>query len=98
MLGVRRFRECQIDLWVGDQKDFHVDRFFSSCADLLKENFSSLHHIHIAAMGENNFEFWLKLRKKLESSEKFPRRITVIFSDVKTSEVHQEKMFEIFNH
>ena len=88
MLGVRRFKGVQIDLWCGDTQHFVFD------TDKLEPN----KHVAIKCQTTDYSAMLETLRQTLSETplEKLPRRITLITNELEEYRKLQTIFFEKF--
>ncbi|MFK7873145.1 MAG: hypothetical protein AB8C84_08230 [Oligoflexales bacterium] len=82
MLGIRCFKDCKVDLWVGPADEFAADQFYSvSCEqDLKRIDFVEKQHAVLIWQEDFVAEDGLRvLRAALEKSV-LPRRLTCLLA------------------
>lgn len=101
MLGIRRYKKKNFDLWAGDPKDFHTDFQISAEDSNLEAQISSQKIRHLAltlqesSLCKNVFEHLKSLVDQAKIPEEV-KRITFIAPTVEFYEKAQEDLFQTF--
>ena len=77
MLGIRKFKSCKIDLWVGRSIEFDADILLSH----LDEWNNEIGKMHVAVLVNTDVpRFMEQLKLVLQGSTQLPRRVSCILS------------------
>ncbi len=107
MLGVRLYKNIQIDLWCGEVENFASDKSLPLTASVTQDEISNFltslsSQSHVSLLSENasdipkNIFTTLKLTIDQSSQRSLPRRITVMTPLLEVYKVLQKQLFEIY--
>ena len=101
MLGIKRYKNYSLDLWVGDKQDFYCEFKEEGSLQVLEEGLQNENQRHLSFFMKENSQgkvFFEKL-KELIDKNKLPektRRITFLSTSVSHHDKLWEDLSEIF--